>query len=275
MDRYDLVAADIARLTMLRYSSSFGISSRLFSADIRPHIYNIYGLVRFADEIVDTYRGADAPGLLNELEAQTYNGLKSGFSTNPIVHAFCLTARRFGIDRKLIKPFFTSMRMDLTPTVYDSTSYKAYIHGSAEVIGLMCLRVFVAGDQTSYSHLASGAARLGAAYQKVNFLRDLAADSQELERFYFPGYDLASFDEAAKQAVISDIKADFAAAMPALRQLPKSARRAVALSAVYYRELLDKLAAAPVAEIKQRRLRIGSSRKLALLASNLLRRRNT
>ncbi|MBL8160295.1 phytoene/squalene synthase family protein [Candidatus Saccharibacteria bacterium] len=271
MELYDRVSQDIARLTMLRYSTSFGLSSRLFDAGMRGHIFNVYGLVRIADEVVDTYMGDDAPGLLTELETQTYAALKSGYSTNPIVHAFALTAREYGIGRDLIKPFFASMRMDLTPQHYDHKLYRQYIHGSAEVVGLMCLKVFVGGDKEQYAELAPGAARLGAAFQKVNFLRDLAADSQDLGRFYFPGYTLATFDEEAKLAVIDDIRQDFAEAVPALRRLPRTVRRAVGLSATYYLELLHKLDSTPIEVIKQSRLRVKPGRKLALMAQALLK----
>lgn len=266
MELYKQVAYENSRHLTLRYSTSFGLSSRLFAKPVQPHIYAIYALVRIADEIVDTYKGADSLKLLDALEKHTYETIKRGYSTDLVVHAFALTAGRYGIDKTLIAPFFASMRMDLQPQTYDSKNYKAYIHGSAEVVGLMCLKVFVEGDQKHYDMLAPGAAALGSAYQKVNFLRDLAADYKELGRLYFPGVAYDSFDETTKQHIIADIKNDFAVALPALRELPPSSRKATLMSYVYYTELLKKLEHTPASTIKHIRVRVPSARKLALLA---------
>lgn len=271
MDLYADVSYENSRHLTLRYSTSFGISSRFFSKDIQPHIYAIYGLVRIADEIVDTYKGPDSAKLLDDLEQSTYDALKSGFSTNPIVHAFALTSRTYGIDRTLIEPFFYSMRMDLEPQNYSPANYKKYIHGSAEVVGLMCLRVFCNGNNTKYDQLEPGAAALGSAYQKVNFLRDLAADYKELGRLYFPGVTFETFDETAKQHIVSDIKKDFDAALPALRRLPPSCRKATQISYVYYLDLLKKLENTPAATIKTTRIRVPSRRKLELIIRTLVR----
>ena len=265
MDLYTKVAYQNSRHLTLQYSTSFGLSSRLFSKSVQPHIYAIYALVRIADEIVDTYKGSDSLTLLNDLEALTYTSLKSGYSTDLTVHAFVKTAREFGITKQLIAPFFASMRMDLSPQQYDSNNYAAYIHGSAEVVGLMCLRVFLHGNDIRYSELAPGAAALGAAYQKVNFLRDLAADYKELGRLYFPGISYDAFNEHAKQQIIQDISQDFAVALPALRKLPVSSRKATLMSYVYYSELLKKLERTPADVIKHTRVRVPSARKLALL----------
>ena len=240
MDLYEKTSYDISRLLTLNYSTSFGLSSKFFSTDIRKHIYAIYGLVRIADEIVDTYQGNDASQLLDDLENQTYSSIESGYSTNPVVHSFALTAREYQIDKRHIEAFFASMRMDLVAIKYTKELYQTYIYGSAEVIGLICLKVFVGGDQSQYLKLEKGAARLGAAYQKVNFLRDIAADYKERGRFYFPDTTYQSFDEAAKQEVISDIKKDFKIALPSLRKLPDSSRRATMMSYVYYSDLLKK-----------------------------------
>jgi len=265
MDLYKKVAYENSRNLTLRYSTSFGVSSRLFSKTIQPHIYAIYALVRIADEIVDTYKGMDSLKLLNDLEQLVYSTVKTGYSTDLTVHAFAQTARAFGIDKKLIAPFFESMRMDLAPQNYDSKNYAAYIHGSAEVVGLMCLRVFLNNDEKHYIELAPGAGALGAAYQKVNFLRDLASDHKELGRLYFPGVTFDSFNEQAKQLIIKDIKNDFATALPALRRLPASSRKATLTSYVYYSELLKKLENTPVETIKHTRIRVPSHRKLTLL----------
>ena len=271
MDLYTAVSREINQLLTTRYSTSFGMSSKLFAKEIRADIYAIYGLVRVADEVVDTYRGADGRQLLDELEQDTYAAIDSQYSTNPIIHAFAITARKFGIGRDLIEPFFASMRMDLDPQSYTADKYQQYIHGSAEVVGLMCLRVFCEGSDERYAALAAGAAALGSAYQKVNFLRDIASDYNDLQRLYFPGITFASFDEQQKQAIIRDIKKDFQQAKTALDMLPRNSRAAVATSYTYYRALLKKLEATPVATLKERRVRISNSRKLWLLGITALR----
>lgn len=264
MDIYAPVSYKTSRLLTLSYSSSFGSSSYLFGKRLRKHIYAIYGMVRIADEIVDTYKGADADTLLDQFEREVFQAIERGYSTNPIIHAFCLTARKYRIDDTLIKPFFWSMRLDLTPQTFTAQLYRDYIHGSAEVVGLMCLRVFCNGDDDTYSKLEPGAASLGAAYQKVNFLRDLAADCTELGRMYFPDISYESFDEKEKQAVIADIQSDFDAARPALLRLPKSSRLATMVSYSYYLTLLRKLKSTPIDTIKQHRIRLGAGRKLLL-----------
>lgn len=271
MELYDDVAYENSKHLTLRYSTSFGMSSRLFPQTMQKHIYAIYGLVRIADEIVDTYKGPDAATLLDDLEATTYASIQSGYSTNPVVHAFARTAALYNIDKPLIGPFFASMRMDLHPQTYVPENYQKYIHGSAEVVGLMCLKVFLDGDKERYDALRDGAAALGSAYQKVNFLRDMAADYKELGRLYFPGVSYEEFDDTAKQAIVDDIKRDFAKALPALRQLPVTSRRATMMSYVYYAELLKKLENTPADVIKTTRIRLPSRRKLTLMVRTLLR----
>lgn len=263
---YDQVAYRASRSLTLSYSSSFGTSSRFLSADIRPHIYAIYGLVRIADEIVDTYRGENAGSLLDKLEVEVYETIQSGYSANLIVHAFAQTARQFGIGKDLIAPFFASMRVDLLPATYDDQKYKDYIYGSAVVVGLMCLRVFLSGDQSQYEMLKDGASALGSAYQKVNFLRDLAADCKGLGRLYFPGVSFETFDDAAKQAIVDDIKSEFELALPAIKQLPGSSRTATMISYAYYRRLLEKLEATAAQTIKTSRVRVSTLNKLLLTA---------
>lgn len=269
MDLYASVAYQASKRLTLSYSSSFGISSRLFNRDIQLHIFAIYGLVRIADEIVDTYRGANTRTMLNQFETDTYAAIESGYSTNPIIHSFALTAQKFGITDELIAPFFASMRMDIPPSHYTSDDYRAYIHGSAEVVGLMCLRVFCGGDQLQYDQLQPGAAALGAAYQKVNFLRDLAADYTELGRVYFPGVTFETFDDGAKQSIIADIKTDFRAADIAITALPRSSRIAVRVSYRYYMQLLRRLEHTPASSIKSTRVRISTPYKLWLLAQTV------
>jgi phytoene/squalene synthetase len=261
VDLYTTTSYELSERITLRYSTSFSKSSRLFSAKIRPHIFAIYGLVRIADEIVDTYDGTDKQAQLDALERETYHALKVGYSTNPIVHSFACTATAYGITKELIDPFFKSMHMDLTPQNYNESLYQKYIYGSAEVIGLMCLRVFSENTQTTYAQLESGAKALGAAYQKVNFLRDIASDYKERGRVYFPNVQFESFSDSEKETIITDIQADFSAAKPYIDKLPKNARKAVGLSYAYYHELLKKLAATPVHHLKQQRIRLSNIQK--------------
>ena len=271
MDTYDAAAQATARIVMQRFSTSFGLASRLFDTSIRQDIYNVYGLVRVADEIVDSYQGSDARAQLDDLEAEVYASVRSGFSTNLIVHAYCLSARKFNIDNKLVKAFFKSMRMDLTPETYKTSEYESYIYGSAEVVGLMCLAVFCQGDANRYVELRQGASALGAAFQKVNFLRDMAADHEILGRYYFPIGSYERFDEATKLVIIDDINADFAVAKQAIAQLPSSAQPAVRAAYRYYLELLNKLTVTSAAEIKTTRIRVTDTRNLAILVGTGLK----
>lgn len=266
MELYEKTSYQLAQKLTTNYSTSFSLSSRLFDESIRRHIYAIYGLVRIADEIVDTYQGDNAEKLLDELEKHVYQQLKSAtpFSPNPIVHAFVLTAHHFAINRALIEPFFKSMRIDLTKTSFTQTEYEAYIYGSAEVIGLMCLRIFTQGDRSSYRKLEKGAAALGSAYQKVNFLRDMKADYDERGRCYFPGVTFPEFNDAQKKALEATIEAEFLIARDYISQLPHAARRAVRASYDYYWELLVALKKADAKAIKARRLRVPSKKKLSI-----------
>lgn len=269
MDLYTKVSNELSERLTKRYSTSFSLSIRLFSSELRPHIYAIYGLVRIADEIVDTYRGPNTADLLDELEKDVLRALRIGYSANPIVHAFASTARQFGITAKLVTPFFKSMRMDLAPPTFTQKLYEDYIHGSAEVIGLMCLRVFTNQNETVYAKLLPGALRLGAAYQKVNFLRDIAADADERGRWYFPYGSRETFDEKLKTRIIRDIEKDMRAAQTAINRLPDSARRAVQLSTRYYGRLLEKLRHTPAPQLLRTRIRINNGLKLLLLLRSL------
>lgn len=247
------------------YSTSFSLASRLFGADIRPHIYAIYGLVRIADEIVDDPTVPDPVGQLQAYEDQVYAAMDSGFSTDPIIQAFVATARTFAITTDMLAPFFSSMRTDLNPpTSFTTQQYAAYIYGSAEVIGLMCLKVF-SSSAGQYSQLENGARHLGAAFQKVNFLRDLAADHDELHRYYFPVASFETFDEDTKQQIIQDVAADFEVARAAVRQLPRSSRYAVGLAYRYYESLLRRLERTPADQIRRKRIRLNDWAKMAQL----------
>lgn len=270
MELYDEVANASSALFTKRFSTSFSLASRLFPTDMRQHIYNIYGLVRLADEIVDTYNGTDQAKLLDALEADTYAAVDRGYSTNLTLHAYALTARTFQIDQKLVTAFFTSMRMDLSPQTYDQKQYETYIYGSAEVVGLMCLYVFCNGNKTQYKQLESGARALGSAFQKVNFLRDVADDQQRLHRMYFPGVTFENFDEVEKSKIIADIRRDFSKAAKAIPKLPAAARTPVRVAYNYYSQLLKKLERTPVAAIKTERVRLPDSYKLWLLTKTYI-----
>jgi phytoene/squalene synthetase len=214
---------------------------------------------------VDTYRGSDAGEQLDRLYTETLGAIDSGYSANPVVHAFADTARQFDITAAIIRPFFASMRTDITATRFTKKAYAAYIYGSAEVVGLMCLKVFTRGDAKAYTTHTQAASALGAAYQKVNFLRDMHADYAALGRVYFPGISFESFDDVQKNAIVAEIERDFAAALPGIRTLPLVARRAVRVSYYYYSELLTKLKNTPADTIKTRRIRLPNSHKLRLL----------
>jgi phytoene/squalene synthetase len=262
---YDRVADETASTVIRRYSTSFGLASRLLDAGVRQHVENIYALVRVADEIVDggvTDAGLDsvhAARYLNEFEAETNAAMASGYSTNLVVHAFARTAREVGFGDELTEPFFHSMRMDLTDTEHDQRSFDRYVYGSAEVVGLMCLRAFVQGmpiDAEQDERLVTGARALGAAFQKVNFLRDLAADFETLGRSYFPGIRVDSFTEEEKHRLLDDIDADLRTSAAVIPELPKGSRRAVALAQGLFAELSVRLRNTPASQLVRARVRV-------------------
>jgi len=247
------------------YSTSFGLASRLLSRTVRAGIADVYALVRVADEIVDgpaAEAGMDADEtrvVLDALEAETLAAMRRGFSANLVVHAFAVTAHEAGIDSGLVVDFFDSMRTDIAPpAVFDDEAYRRYIHGSAEVVGSMCLRVFMQERPASAitEEMEEGARRLGAAFQKVNFLRDLADDCNRLGRVYLPGADRESFGEEEKDAVVSEIRADLTAARRAIRLLPPRARRATGAAAELFAQLNERLSVTPAAEIRRRRVSV-------------------
>lgn len=272
MDLYSLTSQEMSRLLTLKYSTSFGMAIKWVDSSIRNNIFSIYGLVRLADEIVDTYAGPDSVKLLNSLEKETYDAIERGYSVNPVVHAFQVTVRDYNIPKTLIKPFFASMRIDIdTPRHLSQKQYETYIHGSAEVVGLMCLKVFVAGDKEQYNRLSLGATRLGAAFQKVNFLRDFAADSQILGRVYFPNVTNKVINDIEKQAIIADIQTDFMVAEKYIFSLPNNARVAVAISYKYYQSLLDKLDSTPASVICVKRVRTSNFKKFFIMVGAALK----
>lgn len=273
---YDRVAEETASIVIRRYSTSFGLASKLLEPGCRQHVANIYALVRVADEIVDgpaTEAGLDtvaAARALNELERETELAMEHGFSANLVVHAFALTARQVGFGAELTEPFFESMRADLSATEHDQASFDRYVYGSAEVVGLMCLRAFVHTTTLTPdadARLVHGARALGAAFQKVNFLRDLAADFQELGRSYFPGVNVASFTEEDKVRLLDDIDADLKVSAEAIPGIPPGSRRAVALAHMLFAELSRRLRATPAAELVTTRVRVPNPVKLRLAAA--------
>jgi 15-cis-phytoene synthase len=274
---YDQVAHETASIVIRRYSTSFGLASRLLGPAVRQHVENIYALVRVADEIVDG--SGEAAGLdvlataqtLNALEAETELAIETGFSANLVVHAFALTARATGFGADLTAPFFESMRMDLTETEHDQASFEKYVYGSAEVVGLMCLRAFLKDEQVDdEAALVAGARALGAAFQKVNFLRDLKADFDALGRSYFPGVRVDAFTEADKLRLLDDIDSDLAVSAAVLPALPASSRRAVALAQSLFAELSRRLRATPASTLRTARVRVPNPVKarLALAAAS-------
>lgn len=275
-DLYDVTAGRASRVVLAGYSTSFGLGTRLLGGRARRDIEAVYALVRIADEVVDTYRGPDAGALLDELEAQTARALVSGHSTNLVVHAFARTAARTGIGHGEVDPFFASMRTDLTVRVHDRESYERYVYGSAEVVGLMCLAVFLNADRQAgepvrrpAAELVTGARALGAAFQKINFLRDLGADTGDLGRSYFPGVQAGTLDQEQLDEILTEIGHDLAAARAALPGLPQRARLAVAATLGLYDRLLTVLALTPPDELLARRVRLAGPRKLAVVARSV------
>ena len=270
---YDRVAEETASIVIRRYSTSFGLASRLLGTGVRQHVENIYALVRVADEIVDGGAEVDlvhAARALNELEAETERAMEIGFSANLVVHAFALTARDVSFGTELTEPFFESMRMDLSEKQHDQASFDTYVYGSAEVVGLMCLCAFLHGEAVAdLPRFEKGARALGAAFQKVNFLRDLAADFETLGRSYFPDVAVESFDEATKHRLLDDIDADLAVSAAVVPDLPRSSRRAVALAQSLFAELSARLRATPASELVRARVRVPNPVKarLALAAA--------
>lgn len=278
---YDAVADQTASGVIKRYSTSFGLASRLLGDGVRQHVENVYALVRVADEIVDGpahEAGLDADAAarcLDDLEHETERAMLEGFSSNLVVHAFARTARASGFGAELTRPFFASMRVDLSATEHDDESFARYVYGSAEVVGLMCLRAFIRDEAfpaSTVAALEAGACALGAAFQKVNFLRDLAADFEQLGRSYFPGVDVVSFDEATKRRLVDDIDHDLRVAGEIIPVLPVSSRRAVALAHGLFAELNRRLEATPASSLIHTRVRVPNPVKLRIAAGAALGR---
>lgn len=266
MQLFHEVSQDCSRNTTEKYSTSFSSAIKLLHTELRQSIFNIYGFVRFADEIVDTFHGHDKQLLLNEFKAETYKAIERGISLNPILDSFQITVRQYNIDTDLIDAFLYSMELDLDKRKYDRAGYEEYIYGSAEVVGLMCLYVFCSGNKKQYEQLKPGAKSLGSAFQKVNFLRDLKADFEGLNRVYFPGCDFRNFTEADKLLIEADIQQDFDNAYQAILQLPLKARFGVYVAYKYYISLFKKIKRLQPQKILEVRIRIPDYSKAVILA---------
>lgn len=271
---FDQVSADCSKIVTQSYSTSFSLATKMLHSSIRPHIYNIYGFVRFADEIVDSFHQYPKKELLDRFEEDLDLCLTQRISLNPILNSFQETVHAFQIDRELIDAFMRSMRWDLDKKVYTTEAdYKAYIYGSADVVGLMCLKVFVKGDQNKYDELKPAAMALGSAFQKVNFLRDLKDDFQELNRTYFPSVNFNQFDEKSKRAIINEIEQDFAIALVGIFKLPMEAQFGVYTAYKYYTKLLKKLKNTAPNHIQNQRIRVPNYQKMGVFASSYLKYR--
>ena len=268
---FDEVSFKCSVLVTKSYSTSFSMAVYMLSPTIRDAIYSIYGFVRFADEIVDSFHGFDKESLISDFEKEYYKAYENGISLNPILNSFQITVKKYNIDDELIQSFLKSMKMDLIKSDYHSVDeYKEYIYGSADVVGLMCLKVFVKGDLKVYDELKDEAMRLGSAFQKVNFLRDLKDDNLVLNRNYFPGVDLNTFDENSKLMIIKEIEEDFRVAYQGIVKLPIEAKFGVYTAFVYYNKLLKKLENTPYHKIGNERIRVSNYTKARLFANSFV-----
>jgi len=269
---FDTVSYECSKLVTTSYSTSFSTATKMLAPSIRQDIFNIYGFVRFADEIVDTFQDYDKRTLFDNFEADLERALIDKISLNPILNSFQYTFHKYEIDKNLVDSFMKSMRLDLDKQVYlTQEEYKEYIYGSADVVGLMCLKVFVSGDEKRYNELKESAMSLGSAFQKVNFLRDLKADFEDLSRTYFPGTNLDELDEASKTKIIAEIEEDFAKGLSGIHKLPVEAKFGVYTAYRYYKKLLTKLKKTPSMEIKNKRIRVADYQKVHLLARSYVK----
>ncbi len=271
MNLFDATTLECSKLITQRYSTSFTLGIKTLHPRFRDPIYAIYGFVRFADEIVDTFHHHNKQELLERFRQETYQALEERISLNPVLHAFQMVVHQYGIDREFIEAFLHSMQMDLVDHVYDCELYKQYIYGSAEVVGLMCLRVFCEGDSAKFDQLHEGARALGSAFQKVNFLRDIKSDYHDRGRVYFPEVDFLKFCNQDKQEIEADIQRDFDNAYQGILGLPRGARLGVYLAYIYYLKLFKKIKRLPATHILEQRVRVPDNTKLALLLGSYIR----
>jgi phytoene/squalene synthetase len=265
VELFNQTSLECSKLITQRYSTSFTLGIKTLDSKFHLPVYGIYGFVRYADEIVDTFHDVDQGKILARFKKDTYDAIESCLSLNPVLNAFQLTVNKYHIDLDLIEAFFHSMEMDLDFKTYNDSLYEEYIYGSAEVVGLMCLRIFVEGDQKMYDHLKAPARKLGSAFQKVNFLRDIKSDYDERGRVYFPGVDYNEFDQFAKSMIEVGIQKDFDESLIGIAQLPSGAKLGVKVAYLYYQKLFDKIKTLPAETIIKGRIRIPNSRKITLL----------
>ncbi|UZR95584.1 phytoene/squalene synthase family protein [Chondrinema litorale] len=270
---FDKTTYKCSKLITQEYSTSFTMGIQALNKKYHMPVYAIYGFVRYADEIVDTFHQHDKKLLLDRFRQDTYRAIRDKISLNPVLHAFQLVVNEYHIEQELIDAFLKSMEMDLYKSDYNTDMYEEYIYGSAEVVGLMCLRVFCKGDDDEYQRLKKPACALGSAFQKVNFLRDMKSDFDERGRVYFPGVDFTKFDCNAKAAIEADIQKDFDEAYKGITQLPKEARSGVYLAYIYYVKLFQKIKACSAAKILTERIRVPDFRKLLLFFSTFVKYR--
>jgi phytoene/squalene synthetase len=268
---FDNLSQDMSKMTTRRYSTSFSLGIRFLNKDLHKPIYSIYGFVRFADEIVDSFDGFDKPSLLAEFKKDTYAAIKNKISLNPILNAFQWVVNTYKVPHELIETFMNSMEMDLDKKVYDKETYEKYILGSAEVVGLMCLKIFVGGDENEYERLKMNAMKLGSAFQKINFLRDLNDDFNELGRTYFPGINMNDFNNIVKKEIEADIEKDFKLGYEGILMLPKQARFGVYMAYKYYFKLFKKIKRTKAERILEERVRIPNRKKARILVTSYVR----
>jgi phytoene/squalene synthetase len=268
---FDDISQEMSRLTTKRYSTSFSLGISFLHKDLHKPIYSIYGFVRFADEIVDSFHGFDKQKLLSDFKEETYKSISEGISLNPILNSFQWVVNKYDIPHELIETFLNSMEMDLSDHVYDKSTYDKYILGSAEVVGLMCLKIFVEGNNSEYERLKPLAMKLGSAFQKINFLRDLKADYQELGRTYFPGINMDEFNATVKKEIEADIEVDFKLGLDGIKMLPHKARFGVYMAYKYYFKLFKKIKQTQAEVILTERVRIPNRRKFRILLTSFLR----
>lgn len=268
---FDSVSIKTSKMVTNSYSTSFSLGIKFLHKDFQDPIYSIYGFVRFADEIVDSFHDYNKKELLAEFKLETYRAIERGISLNPVLNSFQKVINDYNVDHKLIDTFLKSMEMDLEKKAYDAEGYKEYILGSAEVVGLMCLRVFVKGNQKMYDDLTPYAMALGSAFQKINFLRDLHADYLGMGRVYFPNVELKELCPKTKAALEDDIELDFNKGLEGIKMLPKDSRFGVYVAYIYYRKLFNKIKSLKPERILEERIRIPNSQKVALFASSYVR----
>jgi phytoene/squalene synthetase len=265
MDLYDTTTFECSELITKHYSTSFSLGIRTLDKSLHRPIYAIYGFVRYADEIVDTFHGYNKKELLEDFKQDAYKAIKNKISLNPVLHSFQLTVNKYNIDLSLIEAFLKSMEMDLYSQDYTNDKYSEYIYGSAEVVGLMCLYVFCEGNENQYQHLKESARRLGSAFQKVNFLRDMKSDYEERGRIYFPNVEISHFTAEVKLKIEEDIAEDFREAYKGIVQLPKTAKLGVYVAYVYYLQLFKRIQKATTEMVLAERIRLPNKNKFSLL----------